>query len=150
MQVFNQKNIIITQETKEIASKISNIIGTLEFVDENNTEFSLSKYIGYLLKAAENCDAALRAEIENNIVSLGIKTVPYLINSLMTGKGAARGLAAMAIIRIGGSSIEILKNTASTTPDFAWMAEYIINEIVGTQIPVVAYNEESSQELVAV
>ena len=150
MQVFNQKNIIITQETKEIASKISNIIGTLEFVDENNTEFSLSKYIGYLLKAAENCDAALRAEIENNIVSLGIKTVPYLINSLMTVKGAARGLAAMAIIRMGGSTVEILKNTASKTPDFAWMAEYIINEIVGTQIPVAVYNEEITERLVAV
>ncbi|HBG48891.1 MAG TPA: hypothetical protein DDW90_05210 [Cyanobacteria bacterium UBA9971] len=149
MQVFNQKNIIITQETKEIASKISNIIGTLEFVDENNTEFSLSKYIGYLLKAAENCDAALRAEIENNIVSLGIKTVPYLINSLMTVKGAARGLAAMAIIRMGGSTVEILKNTASKTPDFVWMAEYIINEIVGTQIPVAVYNEEITERLVA-
>jgi len=149
MQVFNQKNIIITQETKEIASKISNIIGTLEFVDENNTEFSLSKYIGYLLKAAENCDAALRAEIENNIVKLGVKTVPYLINSLMTVKGAARGLAAMAIIRMGGSTVEILKNTASKTPDFAWMAEYIINEIVGTQIPVAVYNEEITERLVA-
>ncbi|OGH95195.1 MAG: hypothetical protein A2039_03810 [Candidatus Melainabacteria bacterium GWA2_34_9] len=150
MNALDPKNIIATSETKEIASKISNIIGNLEFVDENNTEFSLSKYIGYLLKAAENCDAALRAEIENNIVKLGIKTVPYLINSLMTVKGAARGLAAMAIIRMGGSTIEILKNTASKTPDFAWMAEYIINEIVGTQIPVVAYNEEQQNGLIAV
>lgn len=150
MQVFDQKNIIISNETKEIASKISNIIGNLEFVDENNTEFSLSKYIGYLLKAAENCDAKLRAEIENNIVKLGVKTVPYLVSSLMTVKGAARGLAAMAIIRMGASTVEILKNTAAKTPDFAWMAEYIINEIVGTQIPVVAYNEETVKELIAV
>lgn len=149
MNVFDQKNIIITAETKDIASKISNIIGNLEFVDENNTEFSLSKYISYLLKAAENCDAALRAEIENNIVGLGVKTVPYLINSLMTVKGAARGLAAMAIIRMGASTVEILKNTASKTPDFAWMADYIINEIVGTQIPVVVYNEEITERLVA-
>jgi hypothetical protein len=150
MKVLDSKNIIITKETKDIASKISNIIGNLEFVDENNKEFSLSSYICYLLKAAENCDAKLRAEIENNIVMLGIKTVPYLIDSLMTVKGAARGLAAMAIIRMGVSTIETLKNTASKTPDFVWMAEYIINEIVGTQIPVVAYNEENTQELVAV
>jgi len=149
MQVLNSKNILITKETKEIASKISNIIGTLEFVDENNKEFSLSSYICYLLKAAENCDAKLRAEIENNIVKLGVKTVPYLITSLMTVKGAARGLAAMAIIRMGVSTVEILKDTALKTPDFVWMADYIVNEIVGTQIPVVAYNEESSQKLVA-
>ena len=150
MNNLDQKNIIVTNETKEIASKISNIIGTLEFVDESNTEFSLSKYIGYLLKAAENCDAALRAEIENNIVSLGVKTVPYLVSSLMTIKGAARGLAAMAIIRMGFPTIEILRNTASKTPDFAWMAEYIINEIVGTQIPVFAYTQEPIKELIAV
>lgn len=150
MQVLNSKNILITKETKEIASKISNIIGTLEFVDENNKEFSLSSYICYLLKAAENCDAPLRAEIENNIVNLGVKTVPYLITSLMTVKGAARGLAAMAIIRMGVSTVEILKDTALKTPDFAWMADYIVNEIVGTQIPVVAYNEVNTKELVAV
>lgn len=150
MKASDPKNIIITSETKKIASKISNIIGTLEFVDENNKEFSLSSYICYLLKAAENCDAKLRAEIENNIVNIGIKTVPYLINSLMTVKGAARGLAAMAIIRMGVDSVELLNDKVSKTPDFAWMAEYIINEIVGTQIPVVAYNEETSKTLIAV
>jgi len=150
MQVLNSKNILITKETKEIASKISNIIGTLEFVDENNKEFSLSSYICYLLKAAENCDAPLRAEIENNIVNLGVKTVPYLITSLMTVKGVARGLAAMAIIRMGVSTVEILKNTASKTPDFAWMADYIVNEIIGTQISVIAYKDENIKELVAV
>ena len=139
MQVLNQKNIIVETETKDIASKISNIIGKLEFVDENNKEFSLSSYVYYLLKAAENSDQKLRAEIENNIVKLGVKAVPYLINSLMTIKGTARGLAAMAIIRIGASSVEILENTAQETPDFGWMAEYIINEIEGTQIPV-GYN----------
>ena len=139
MQVLNQKNIIVETETKDIASKISNIIGKLEFVDENNKEFSLSSYVYYLLKAAENSDQKLRAEIENNIVKLGVKAVPYLINSFMTIKGTARGLAAMAIIRIGASSVEILENTAQETPDFGWMAEYIINEIEGTQIPV-GYN----------
>ena len=150
MNVLDQKNIIITNETKEIASKISNIIGNLEFVDENNKEFSLSSYICYLLKAAENCDAPLRAEIENNIVKLGVKTVPYLVSSLMTVKGAARGLAAMAIIRMGYPTVEIMRDTAAKTPEFAWMAEYIINEIVGTQVPVVAYNQETVKELVAV
>jgi hypothetical protein len=139
MKVFNQKNIIVENDTKDIASKISNIIGKLEFVDENNKEFSLSSYVYYLLKAAENSDPKLRAEIENNIVKLGVKAVPYLINSLMTIKGTARGLAAMAIIRIGLPSIEILEDTAEKTSDFAWMAEYITNEITGTQIPV-GYN----------
>ncbi len=148
MQVFDSKNnIIMSGETKEIASKISNIIGTLEFAD--NKEFSLSTYICYLLKAAENCDAKLRAEIENNIVKIGLKTVPYLIESLMTLKGPARGLAAMAIIRIGASSIDILKNTVDKTPDFAWMADYIIGEILGTQVSVAAYNEEPQRVLVA-
>lgn len=150
MKVLSQKNIIITNEAQDIASKISNIIGNIEFNNENDKEFSLSKYICYLLKAAENCDAGLRAEIENNIVKLGVKAVPYLINSLMTLKGASRGLAAMAIIRMGAASVEILRNTASKTPDFVWMAEYIINEIVGTQVPVVAYKQEFTKKLVAV
>lgn len=136
MQAFNHKKVTINNDSQEIASKVSNIIGKLEFVDENDKEFSLSSYIHYLLKAAENSDPKLRAEIENNIVKLGTKAVPHLIESLMTIKGTARGLAAMAIIRIGAASIELLKETAIKTPDFIWVAEYIINEIRGTQIPL--------------
>lgn len=147
MQILEQKNIAAT---KELASKLSNIIGNLEFLDENNKEFSLSNYICYLLKAAENCDAKLRAEIENNIVKLGVKAVPHLINSLMTVKGAARGLAAMVIIRIGMPAVEILRNTAENTPDFHWISEYVINEIMGTQVPIAVYQEEPVKVLAAV
>jgi len=136
MQSSNQKIQAVATDSKDIALKISNIIGKLEFADENDKEFSLSSYVYYLLKAAENSDQKLRADIENNIVKLGVKTVPYLIDALMTIKGTARGLAAMAIIRIGFSSVEILENTAEKTPGFAWMSEYIVNEILGTQIPV--------------
>lgn len=147
MQTFDRKNI---SATKELAAKLSNIIGNLEFLDENNKEFSLTNYICYLLKAAENCDPKLRAEIENNIVKLGVKAVPHLINSLMTVKGAARGLAAMAIIRIGLPAVEILRTAAENTPDFFWISEYVIDEIMGTQVPIAVYQEEQVKVLAAV
>jgi len=124
------------KETTNIASNISNIVGFLEFADENDKEFSLSSYIHYLLKAAESSDAKLRAEIENNLVKLGAKAVPHLINSLISLKGSSRGIAAMCIIRIGSPSIELLENFAKDTPDFGWIAKYIIGEILGTQVPV--------------
>ncbi len=136
MQGGNQNRINFTKETTDISSKISNIIGILEFADENDKEFSLASYVHYLLKATENSEAKLRAEIENNLVKLGAKAVPHLINSLITIKGCSRGIAAMSIIRIGAPSIEFLGKFAKETPDFSWMAEYIINEIQGTQLPV--------------
>lgn len=142
MQASSQNKV---RETKDFASKISNIIGKLEFVTEDEKDFSLSSYIYYLLKAAENSDPKLRAEIENNIVKLGLKAVPSLIDTIMAIKGPARGLAAMAIIRIGAASIEMLEDTAVLVPDFAWIADYIIGEISGTQIPVQVYSEKNIQ-----
>jgi hypothetical protein len=136
MPDINRNRISFSKETKDIALKVSNIIGKLEFADENDKEFSLSSYINYLLKAAENSDQKLRAEIENNLVRLGAKAVPYLLDSLMTIKGCSRGIAAMTIIRIGKSSMEFLGVFAKENPRFAWMAEYIINEIQGTQVSV--------------
>jgi len=136
-------------EAKNMEFVLSNIINNIEFIDENNKEFSLSNYICYLMKAAENCDAKLRAEIENNIVKLGTKAIPYLASSLLSVKGAARGLAAMAIIRMGASAIEILKQEAEKTADFSWMAQYIINEISGSRIPVAVYSETTNRISVA-
>jgi hypothetical protein len=135
MQSFSQRKFIDT-EAQNMASKVSNIIGKLEFAGEDEKEFSLSSYINYLLKAAENSDAALRAEIENNIVKLNIKAVPHLVDALMTTKGPARGLAAMAIIRIGSSSVDYLKQAVVKNPNFLWMAEYMTGEILGTQAPL--------------
>jgi len=137
-------------ESKNMEFVLSNIISNLEFIDENNKEFSLTNYICYLLKAAENCDAPLRAEIENNIVKLGIKAVPHLANSLLTVKGAARGLAAMAIIRMGFSAVEILKQEAEKNADFNWIAKCIINEISGCHKPVGVYAEAAETVSIAV
>lgn len=136
MQGLNAK-VEIT-ETKDIALKVTNIINKLQFANEDDKEYSLSSYIFYLLKAAESSDQKLRAEIENNIIKLGVKAVPYLIDSLMTIKGASRGLAAMALIRIGFESIEFLTKTAEANPDFGWVADYIIAEIHGTKVPLTA------------
>lgn len=136
MQGLNRKITDNTEKTKDIASKISNIINNLQFADENDKEYSLSSYIFYLLKAAENSDSKLKAEIENNIVKLGSKSVPHLIDSLMSVKGTSRGLAAMALIRIGAEATELLKTSAKKNSDFCWIADYILGEINGTQVSV--------------
>ena len=136
MQGGSHDRIKYTKETTDIVSRLSNIISVLEFTDENDADFSLASYIHYLLKAAENSDNKLRAEIENNLVKIGVKAVPHLINSLISLKGSPRGIAAMSIIRIGAPSVDFLIDFANDTPDFGWIADYIINEIKGTQVPV--------------
>ena len=138
MQTLKTRQTYEAKETKDFASRLSNIISELNFMDEDSNEFSLSSYIFYLLRAAEGAEPKVKAEIENNIVKLGTKAVPHLIDSMIVPEAVSRGLAAMAIIRIGFESVELLQDKADEFPEFSWVADYIINEIKGTQIPITA------------
>ena len=44
--------------------------------------------------------------------------------------GVQRGVATMSLIRIGEASVEPLKRLAIKNPEFAWVANYLIGEIV--------------------
>lgn len=86
--------------------------------------------IDYLLSKIEKADANLKNSIENKIVSIGSIVIPDLIRNLETATGAKRGVVAMSLIRNGKAAIEALQNLASTNQQQAWVANYIINEIV--------------------
>jgi len=89
--------------------------------------------IPYLIKAAQNADGATKNDIENQIVKIGEDAIPHLVKELATISGIARGIIAMALIRIGAPSVEYLESSANANPEFKWIAEYLIAEIVGSQ-----------------
>lgn len=122
------------REKSRIVSKLSNIISNIGFGKEKSRELSLSDHIFYLLKAAETLNPKEKNRIENYFVEMGDLAVPYLVSSLKKCTGTARGMAAMALIRIGTPSMRFLEETMAVEPEFGWAAEYIINEIKGTQI----------------
>jgi hypothetical protein len=104
---------------------------------KNTSELKFPKeVIPYLLGAVENCDAKTRNEIENRLVQMGDIAVSDLIINLKSATGAIRGLIAMVLIRLGASSIDPLRDACIDTPDLLWMAEYIINEIEGSKMPL--------------
>ena len=76
-------------------------------------------------------DNTLKNDIENDIVRSGEKFVPDLVSYIQTAKGLTRGLCAMCLIRIGEACISFLEDAAMTNKEFAWAADYIINEIRG-------------------
>lgn len=76
-------------------------------------------------------DNTLKNDIENDIVQSGEKFVPDLVSYIQTAKGLTRGLCAMCLIRIGEACISFLEDAAMTNKEFAWAADYIINEIRG-------------------
>jgi hypothetical protein len=122
------------KEKSLIVSKLSNIINNIGFGREKGKDFTISDHIFYLLKAAETLAPQEKSKIENHIVKMGELAVPHLVKSLTKNFGASRGLAAMALIRIGEPSISFLDETLAIEPEFGWVAEYIINEIRGTQV----------------
>ena len=98
----------------------------------NNTELGKKfpkEVIPYLLSAVENADAKLKIDIENQIVKIGEAAIPVLIESLISTKGAARGVAAMSLIRLGSASINPLRDKK----EIKWIVDYIINEIEGSK-----------------
>ena len=79
----------------------------------------------------ETADNNVKNKIENELVSIGKKAVPSLVNSLQVVKGKTRGIVAMVLIRIGESSVDYLKKAAKSNSDFEWIANYLITEIQG-------------------
>lgn len=122
------------KEKSHIVSKLTKIINTINFARNRDRDFTFSDHVFYLLKAAENSDQKTKSRIENHLVKMGEEAAPFLVQSLVEIKGLSRGLAAMALIRIGTPSIAYLKQITSETPELSWISEYIIREIKGTEI----------------
>ncbi|MFA6989397.1 MAG: hypothetical protein WC197_04945 [Candidatus Gastranaerophilaceae bacterium] len=109
---------------------------TIKLVKKSDNTGNLNEGINYLLNIVQNADANIKNEIENRIVKIGVKAVPDLINCIQNNKGTSRGIAAMSLIRIGYDSVPFLKETAGSNKDFAWVADYLIKEIEGSQTPL--------------
>ena len=82
-----------------------------------------------LMESVKTADAMLRSKIENEIVMKGTKFVPELINHIQSNKGITRGVCAMSLIRIGRDCVSAIKEAAKKNTEFAWAANYILNEI---------------------
>ncbi len=82
-----------------------------------------------LMERVKSSDAMLKNKIENDIVARGLKFVPELISHIQNNKGITRGICAMALIRIGKDCVSYIKEAAKTNTEFAWAANYILNEI---------------------
>ncbi|MCQ2957692.1 MAG: hypothetical protein MJ180_02195 [Candidatus Gastranaerophilales bacterium] len=82
-----------------------------------------------LMESAKTADATLKSKIENEIVAKGMKFVPELIEHIQSNRGITRGICAMSLIRIGKDCIASVKEAASINKEFAWAANYILNEI---------------------
>ena len=121
------------KEKSRIVNKLTKIINTFR-----DKEFTFSDHVFYLLKASESSDQQAKSKIENYLVKMGEEVIPFLVQSLTEIKGTARGLAAMALIRIGAPAISHLEDSALNNPELSWVSEYIIREIKGTQIKLTA------------
>ncbi|MCR4881904.1 MAG: hypothetical protein K6A44_08150 [bacterium] len=82
-----------------------------------------------LMERAKNADSALKSQIENDIVSKGMKFVPELINHIQNNKGITRGLCAMSLIRIGRACESMIRQAAKMNEEFAWAAAAILREM---------------------
>ena len=87
--------------------------------------------VEYFLSKLEGADNKSKNEIENNLVRIGDKAVPELVQQLQVVKGTVRGVVAMTLIRIGKPAIDCLKRAAQSNKDFEWIANYLITEIDG-------------------
>lgn len=135
------------KERSRIVSKLTSLINHIGF--SKDRDFTFSDHVFYLLKASENSDPKTKSKIENHLVKMGEEAVPFLVKSIIETTGAARGLAAMALIRIGEPSVSYLEQAAIDVPEFKWALEYIIEEIKGTKIAL-SGNEVSNKELAGV
>ena len=94
----------------------------------------------YLLKALENADRQLSADIENDLVMLGERAVNPLVKALSSSNEKVRGCAAMALIRIDNGVEKSLKLARTKKPDLAWVIDFIISQISGKKIIPVKNN----------
>ena len=83
-----------------------------------------------LIEKLEYADNRVKSEIENKIVEMGAGAVKFLVEALPSLTGVQRGVATMSLIRIGEASVEPLKRLAIKNPELAWVANYLIFEIV--------------------
>lgn len=88
--------------------------------------------VNEILSKLENADNVTKNVLENKLVSIGAEALPVLVNELQVVKGVKRGVVAMTLIRIGGASVQYLRNAAKNNKDFEWVAEYLIREIEGS------------------
>lgn len=86
-----------------------------------------------ILIKLDTVDNSNKNELENKLVSMGDKALPFLVEELQTIKGLKRGVIAMTLIRLGQQSVKYLEDAARKNQDFAWVAKYLINEINGCQ-----------------
>ena len=82
-----------------------------------------------LMEKVKTADAVLKNKIETEIVSKGLKFVPELISHIQNNKGVTRGVCAMSLIRIGKDCASYVQKAVQENSDFAWAANYILNEI---------------------
>lgn len=122
----------------------NNSIKLLKNMDEAKLP---TEVIPYLLKALESADPMLKADIENKIVEMGERVIPALAEALKTTTGTVKGVVAMTLIRLGNSSIPAL-NSVFTTKEDRWVAEYVINEIRGSQVSL--WKESQPMQIAAV
>lgn len=87
--------------------------------------------VAEILNKLETADNTTKNQIENILVDKGSVVVPELVNQLQTTKGVKRGVASMALIRIGEASVEYLRKAANCNKEFEWVAKYLISEIQG-------------------
>ena len=94
-----------------------------------NTYKSAVDELEGLINKVSEADNALKNEIENKIVQMGSDVVNSLVNLLPNISGPTRGVVAMSLIRIGEDAIEPLRQKATASKDFQWVANYLISEI---------------------
>lgn len=102
---------------------LENEVVSLYSQDKIASEFEI------LISQIKDADAALKNQIETTIVKAGMKYVPELIEHIQNNKGVTRGICAMSLIRIGATCAGMIKEVARTNKNFAWAANYILNEI---------------------
>ncbi len=88
--------------------------------------------LGLLFDELNGADNMQKNRIENEIISYGADAIDYLIDKLTTSRGVQRGVAAMSLIRIGSEAVFALRQLREANKNFAWVANYIIQEIEGT------------------
>lgn len=94
-------------------------------------KFDMNQALERMFSDLDDADNMTRNAIENDVVRFGDKAAKFLINKVKTARGAQRGIAAMSLIRIGESSIKLLKEEARENKEFQWVANYLIKEISG-------------------
>ncbi len=138
---MDQMNNTITNPFRQIkaksriVSKLTNIINNIGFNKDKG--FTFSDHVLCLLKAAENSEPKAKSKIENHLVKMGEEVIPFLVQALTETQGKSRGLAAMALIRIGEPAIGYLEQVTGENSELKWVYEYIIAEIKGTEREII-------------